>query len=315
MNNIILAFSVVFPLLVTMSIGYGLRKLKVTDDHSLNVMNKMTFKVFLPILLFINIYSLDPKEALSRANINLLIMTSFCIIGSALLCHLTFSKLIADKKKCSVMIQGIFRSNLVLFGIPIAASIYGDNRIGVVSMLAACIVPLINVLAVTVLEVYRGGKVNVKKVLIGILKNPLIIASVLALLFLIFQIHIPGVLMSPLNNLSKVATPLAFIVLGGTFQFSNVLKNASYIIAVSIGKLVILPAIAFMVAYLLGFQGEAFVALIGATASPTAVSSFTMAVEMDADGELAGQIVIMTSVLSIITIFSWVLLLKTLQLI
>jgi predicted permease len=65
MENIILAFSVVFPLMVMMLTGYLLQKKKVTDEHSLNIMNKMVFKVFLPILLFINIYSMDLEEAIS----------------------------------------------------------------------------------------------------------------------------------------------------------------------------------------------------------------------------------------------------------
>ncbi|MBP1757070.1 MAG: hypothetical protein H6Q59_3468, partial [Firmicutes bacterium] len=58
MNNILLAISVVFPLVLQMAIGYVLRKKKITDVHSLNVMNKLVFRVFLPLLLFLNIYSL-----------------------------------------------------------------------------------------------------------------------------------------------------------------------------------------------------------------------------------------------------------------
>jgi predicted permease len=218
-----------------------------------------------------------------------------------------------DKKKCSVMIQGVFRSNLVLFGIPIAASLYGEARIGIVSLLAAFIVPLFNILAVIVLEYYRGGNVNYKKVLLNIIKNPLIIASAIAFILLMLHIQIPELFLSPLSSLSKVATPLAFIVLGGTFQFRRISANLKYLIAVVLGKLIFFPLVVLTVAIALGFREEALVALIGVTASPTAVSSFTMAIEMDADGELAGQIVIFTSIISIITLFFLVYLLKILQ--
>jgi predicted permease len=313
MDNIILAFSVVFPLMLMMSIGYALRKMKVTDDHSLNVMNKLVFRVFLPILLFLNIYSLRPEEALNKSNAVLLAIASLCVIGTILLTHFIFPALIKDKRKCGAMIQGIFRSNLILFGIPIAASIYGEDHIGIVSLLAAVIVPLYNIMAVAVLEYYRGGKVNLKSLLLGILKNPLIIASLLAFLFLALRIDLPELLLSPLDSMSKVATPLAFVVLGGTFQFSRLAGNAKYLSTVAIGKLVLLPAVIFGLAILLGYRNEALVALIGLAASPTAVSSFTMAVEMDSDGELAGQIVIITSIACILTIFLWVLFLKTMQ--
>jgi predicted permease len=298
-----------------MSVGYGLRKLKITDAPSLNVMNKLVFRVFLPLLLFLNIYSLEPEEALNHENITLLIITALSVLATVLLSHMILSRTVKDRKKCSVMIQGIFRSNLVLFGIPIATSIYGENRIGIVSLLAAFIVPLFNVLAVTVLEFYRGGKVSLKRVLFSIFKNPLIIASIFAFLLLMLRISIPDIILSPFSSMSKVATPLAFIVLGGTFKFDRLAANVKHLSVVVLGKLILFPGIVFTIAILLGFRNEALVALIGAISSPTAVSSFTMALEMEADGELAGQIVVITSIVCILTIFLWVLILRTLQLI
>ncbi len=313
MNNIILAFSVVFPLMLQMTIGYILKRRKIVDTNSLNVMNKLVFRVFLPLLLFLNIYSLEPEEAMNKENGTLLLLAALGVIFIAAMMHFLIPLFVKDKKKCSVMIQGIFRSNLVLFGIPIAASLYGENRIGIVSLLAAFIVPLFNILAVIVLEYYRGGKVSYRKVLLNIIKNPLIIASAIAFILLMLRIQIPELLLSPLSSLSKVATPLAFIVLGGTFQFSRINANLKYLFVVVLGKLILFPLAVIAAAIALGFRGEALVALIGVTASPTAVSSFTMAVEMDADGELAGQIVIFTSIISIITLFLLVYLLKVLQ--
>ena len=313
MNNIVLAFEVVFPLMIQMGIGYVLRRKKITDVHSLNVMNKLVFRVFLPLLLFLNIYSLELEEAVSRENGTLLLLSAFSIFLVILCMHIFFPVFIKDKKKCSVMIQGIFRSNLVLFGIPIAASIYGEDRIGTVSLLAAFIVPLFNIMAVIILEYYRGGKVNYKNLFLNIIKNPLIIASFVAFLLLTLHIQLPELIISPLSGLSKVATPLAFVVLGGTFHFDRITANLKYLVTVVLGKLILFPLIVFMIAIALGFRNEALVALIGVTASPTAVSSFTMAIEMDADGELAGQIVVFTSLMSIITIFVLVYLLKVLN--
>lgn len=313
MANIVLAFKVVFPLMLMMSIGYLLRRTQITDEHSLGVMNKLVFRVFLPILLFLNIYSLEPEEAINADNVKLIALVVVCILGTILLTHILFTHLIRDRKKISVMIQGIFRSNLVLFGIPIAASIYGDDHIGIVSLLAAVIVPLYNALAVILLEYYRGGKVKMRKLIVSIFKNPLIIASFIAFVLLMLHIELPDLLLNPISSMSKVATPLAFTVLGGTFYFKRLSGNLRYLVVVTLGRLVLLPVLMLGSAILLGFRNEALVALIGLAASPTAVSSFTMAMEMDADGELAGQIVIITSVACILTIFVWVLLLRACQ--
>jgi predicted permease len=211
-----------------------------------------------------------------------------------------------DKRKCSVMIQGLVRGNSILFAIPIVASIYGDDHIGVVSLLTAYLIPLFNVLGVIVLEMYRGGKVDLRNILLGIAKNPTIIASSLAFLFIILGIKLPGLILSPLESMSKVTTPLAFIVLGATFDFRLLCNNVKYLTVVAVGKLIIVPAIVIYIAYNLGIENEGLVALLGVITSPVAIASFTMAKEMDADGELAGQIVITTSVASIATIFMWV---------
>lgn len=312
MNNIVLAFSVVSPLMLQMAIGYLLQRRKITDVHSLNVMNRLVFRVFLPLLLFLNIYSLEPEEEFNQRNGALLLLSVLSVLLVVIIMHFLFPLMIKDKKKCSVMIQGIFRSNLVLFGIPIAASIYGEDRIGTVSLLAAFVVPLFNVLAVIVLEYYRGSKVNYKNVFLNILKNPLIIASFIAFLLLLLHIRLPDLIITPISSLSKVATPLAFVVLGGTFRFDRITVNLKYLVGALLGKLVLFPVAVLAVAIGLGFRNDELIALIGLAASPTAVSSFTMAVEMEADGELAGQIVVFTSIISIITIFFLVYLLKTL---
>lgn len=314
MNNFLLALNVVFPLLFIMTIGYIMKRTRITDTHSLDIMNKMTFKLFLPVLIFLNIYSMRPEDTLNQANAFLIIITALCIILSVVISHFIISRFVKDKKKSSVMVQGTFRGNLILFGISIAATLSGPDRIGTVSLLAACIVPLFNLLAVIILEMQQS-KISIKKMLYGIVTNPIIIASVLAILLLLADVKIPNLILSPLESISKVATPLAFIVLGGSFQFKNLKRNIKYLIPVVVVKLFLLPAFILSIAYLFGFRREAMVALIGVAASPVAVSSYTMATVMGADGELAGQIVIVSSIVSILSIFLWVFSLVTLGII
>lgn len=315
MENLTLAINVVFPLFFMMVAGYVMKCKNWVDDHSLNIMNKLIFRVFMSILLFLNIYKMDIAEALSKDNLFLIVLLYIIVIAVFLLSILILPRFVKDKKKCSVMIQGLVRGNSILFAIPIVASIYGDDHIGVVSLLSAYLIPLFNVLGVTVLEMYRGGKVDIKKILLGIVQNPTIIASTLAFLFIIVGIKIPGLILSPLESMSKVTTPLAFIVLGATFDFKMLCNNAKYLTVVGLGKLVVVPAVVFYIAYSLGIRNEDMVALLGVMTSPVAIASFTMAKEMDADGELAGQIVITTSIASIATIFMWVYMFGTLNII
>ena len=56
MDNLILSFNVVAPLCFVMALGYFLKYLKMFDENTVNVMNNVAFKAFLPCLLFYNIY-------------------------------------------------------------------------------------------------------------------------------------------------------------------------------------------------------------------------------------------------------------------
>ena len=115
---------------------------------------------------------------------------------------------------------------------------------------------------------------------------------------------------SSLSSMASVATPLALFLLGASFRFSGTKTSLKQLITVLMGKLVILPAVGLTVGYLLGFRGISLAGLLAMFASPTAVSSFVMAQEMEGDAELASQIVVWTSSIALVTIFCFLLILK-----
>ena len=307
-----MAFKVVLPIMVYVTIGYILRLLKFFDEKSLKTVNNLVFKVFLPCLLFYNIYTTQIDKILDFD----LIVYAVCFVSILFLLLMIFVPVfVKDNSKRGVIIQGIFRSNFVLFGMPVTISLMGEGNGGLTSIAIAFIVPLYNVLAVICLETFRKNKINIFTVLKGIVKNPLIISSVLGILFLSFEIKLPVVLSDIVRDLSRVATPLALVGLGASFTFRSVKNNLGYLSAIVLMKLIVLPVTAISIsAYVFGFRGAAIVTLISVFASPTAVSSFTMAQSMGGDSDLAAQTVVFTSVFSIITVFAVVAVTKFLGL-
>jgi len=312
MNNFIVSLNVVLPLFIMMALGYFLRRIRLFDDHSLGVMNNLVFRAFLPILLFIDIYHADLKSVFD------LKLTLFAV-GSVIVVFLILLVLIPlmEKENCrrGVLIQSIFRSNFIIFGLPVATALYGPDCAGITSVLIAFVIPLYNVLAVMTLEIFRGGKTNIKKVLIGIVTNPLVIAAALGILMLLTGIKLPTVVESSADTISKVATPLALIVLGGSFSFKTIRCCAKQITIGLAGKLIIYPGIFITLAALLGFQGVQLVVLGAMFGAPTAVTSYIMAQQMEGDGELAANLVVFGSAVSVITNFLWIFILKQLSLI
>lgn len=312
MDCIILAFKVVFPILVYVSIGYFFKQIKLYDEKGIKVVNDLVFKLFLPCLLFYNIYTTEIDKIF---NLSLILYAVTFILILFVLLMITVPRFIKENSKCGVFIQGIFRSNFVLFGLPVTISLLGEGNAGLTSLAIAFVVPLYNVLAVVCLETFRKSKVNILNIIKGIAKNPLIISSLLGILFLVLKIELPDFCSNIVRDLSRVATPLALIGLGGSFTFSSVKNNLKKLIIILSLKLIVIPVIAIgLSAYAFGFRGASVVTLISIFASPTAVSSFTMAQSMGGDSDLAAQTVVFTSMFSILTVFVIVAVTKYLSL-
>lgn len=299
----------VLPMCLVMALGYGTRRLGWIRREEISAINKIAFRIFLPCLLYYNVYCSDLSGSFDP------LLMAYAVGGVLLTFGLALGYTLLTEKlpeRRSVMIQGMFRSNYVIMGIPVATALLGAGELGTVSILIAVVVPLFNMLAVVVLEVFRGQRPKPLHVLGQIVKNPLVIASALGILTLAAGIRLPHILEQTIQNVSAIASPLQLFLLGAFFQFSGLKTYRRELVTVSAAKLIVSPGLFLGLGALLGFRDAAFVSLLGVFASPTAVNSFTMAQQMGGDAELAGDIVVVTSAVSMLTMFLWVFLFKSL---
>jgi predicted permease len=309
MENLMISANAVLPMCLVMALGYGTRRLGWLRREEISTINKIAFRIFLPCLLYYNIYCSDLSGSFDP------LLMAYAVGGVLLTFGLALGYTLLTEKlpeRRGVLIQGMFRSNYVIMGIPVATALLGADQLGTVSILIAVIVPLFNMLAVVVLEVFRGQKPKPLHILCQIAKNPLVIGSVLGILTLVAGIRLPHILEQTIQSVSAIASPLQLFLLGAFFQFSGLKTYRRELVTVSIAKLIVSPGLFLGLGALLGFRGVAFVSLIGIFASPTAVNSFTMAQQMGGDAELAGDIVVTTSAASILTMFLWIFLFKSL---
>lgn len=306
-ESLFISLEIVLPLFFLMAIGYIIKRTGMMNETSVKQVNSVIFKIFLPLLVFLNIYNTELAESF---NSKLLL---YAVAGVLIQFVLSLCLVILVEKENSrrgVMLQGMFRSNFVLFGIPISTALFGDQAAGLAAILIAVIIPLYNVLAVISLEIFNGRRPNILKILLGIVTNPLIIGSVVGVLFLLFHIELPTVLYETVSDISGIATPLAFIILGASFNFGDVGKYARELSLVLGCKLVFFPVLFLGIALLLGFRDVPLAVLLTVFGAPIAVSSFTMAQQMGGDHALAGQLVVFSSIFSIVTMFLFIFLLK-----
>lgn len=303
MESLYISFSAVFPLFSLMIVGFFLKSIKFFDDKFASQLNNLCFKVFLSTSLFNSIYGSDFKQVFSAKLVLYCVVSVFVLYFTLFFLVPVFDK--RDKNR-GVIIQGSFRGNILYFGLPLATSIYGADNIAQLSIVIAFVVPIYNVLSVLALEKYSSRKTDFLNVLKSVFKNPLIIATIIALFFTFTGIQLPVFVEDVIGDVAGAATPLALIVLGASFKFSSLGINFKPAIATVLIKTVISPLIFIPIAVMLGFSGIELIAIFLVFGTPTAVSSFTMAQAVKANDELAGQVVVFATLLSVGTIFVWI---------
>lgn len=304
MNSMIVAFNVVFPLLILMALGYYVKHIGLIHETSLLEFNKIVFKFLLPCSLFKNIVGIDLQSEfdIQLILISILIILIVCLGTSLISKHIT-----KDPGKQAIIIMDSFRANSVLLGLVICESIYGAGNVGICSIILAFVVPIYNVLSVIVLSLKKSDKsIDALEIFVSIFKNPLIISALCALTILYFDIRLPLFITDSVNYLAKIATPLALIILGGTFNVTGLKENRKLIVIITFLRLIAVPMFACGLAYILGYRAKELASIMVIFASPCAVSSFSMAEEMGGDSDLASAALVVTTVVSTITLFLWI---------
>ena len=324
-SDFLYAFNGVMPIFAVALVGYVLRQKKFLTEEFVKVADKLVFRVMLPCLLFTNVAYID-IETVGGNDYKLIL---FCVVAAIILTlvlSLTVPLFVKDKAKVGAFVQGVFRSNVAFLGIPFAGNLFGAEGLRLASVALAVIVPVYNVIAVTILCVFNPEKENDKvslwmrimEILKGIVKNPLIISIVIALPFAIFGIGdlIPKAVASSVDYFAKASTTLAILTIGASFKPEELRGRIELAAVVTLLKTVVVPATFMTFTYFaLGFSGVHLGIILIVFGTPTAISSYIMAKNMNSDASLANQIVLMTTLVSMFTIFLFSFVLKTMGLV
>ncbi|MBO5898829.1 MAG: AEC family transporter [Clostridia bacterium] len=319
MDSLIFAINAVAPIIAMVAIGYILKKIGFMTPDFAKAANKLVFRLFLPCMLFLNVYRIEDLGGMDFGYVIYVLLAVLVIFLVALPLILAVTKPAARR---GALLQSIFRSNYALIGIPLSEALFGAEGAAVATLLSTVTIPSFNILAVISLSIFQqnGGKPSVKKILLGIIKNPLIqavfvglaavgVRAVLTHFGVGFRLSDIDSLFKVLTYLSNMATPLALLVLGAQFEFSAVTSLKKEIVFGTLMRTVAVPVFGLGAAYalmklgVLDVTGAHFASFVAVFGTPVAVSSVPMAQEMDSDATLAGQLVVWTTAVSAFTVF------------
>ncbi len=311
-RNLIFSLNATMPIFFMMVIGYILKRMKWLEDKTVAVINKLVFKIFLPALLVADLVEQDFYSIWDTK------FVVFCFLATVLSIAIStgIAMLNPHKEDRGEMIQGSYRSAAATLGIAYMTNIY-DNA-AMVSLMIIGSVPLYNVAAVLILSLTSpdnekaGSRTAVlKKSLINTAKNPIILGILVGLIWALLPIPRPVMVMKTITYLGNVASPLALIGLGASFEFRNVREKRGPIVTVVLSKLFLFCMLFLPVAVMMGYRDEKLVAALIMLGSATTSSSFIMAQNMGHSGKISSSAVMLTTLLASFSMTFWLFVLKS----
>ena len=317
MDSFVFALDTTMPVFLVILLGWFLRRVGVLNEAFCKPADQYVFKCALPVSLFLSIAKMDVYSDFDP----MFCLFCFTVTAIVFLVWALTSRLMKDKALVGEFSQAAVRSSAAILGVALNANIYGNA--GMVPMMVLSAVPFFNVYAVLILQfsphtdengrlipLERNGAAAVRRALVNVVKNPIILGILLGVPFSLLRVKLPGILASTLSTIGGTATPVALLAVGASFSGSEAAKCMKPALAATAIKLFILPAIFLPIAALLGFTGSAMIAILILVGSPTTVSCYVMAKNMGHRGVLTSNVVMLATVLSSVSLTLWIFLLR-----
>lgn len=315
MSPFITSLNAVAPIFLMMMLGYALKKMGIINEQFITQSTKFVFRISLPALVFIKISSINLAD---QIDVSLSYTMLYCGVGIfiSFVVAIWLGKQLqkSDSKKnlepstdrgyfLGTFVQGAFRGNYLIVGYPILLNLYGDSIVLNMALVTLVVIPCFNIFSIITLTQPSDHETNKKSMMLftSILKNPLIIGILLGFLSASIKISYPPFVNSFISMTANLSTPLALLAIGGFFHFDGLKSTFKLAMFATVYKLIVLPMVFTSIAYVLGFREADLMIILVLFGGPTAVSSFAMSTEMGGDSVLAGNIVIMTSGLCVLS--------------
>jgi predicted permease len=280
-------------------LGLALRRLGLLTEALINRVSQLAFRFALPVLLFTGAARADYSALGSAADLLAEVLATLLTLALAW----SYSRWRGHPRaQQGIFVQASFRSNLAIIGIALAVSAYGERGPVLAALPVALLTVLFNVLAVWVLGATLGGGSTPGSLLRGIVRNPLIIGISAGILVAVSGVPLPAFVAPVGAAISTFFLPVMLLCIGGAMQLSRLRNSGALTWEAAAWRLCVGPLLAVGLALLMGVRDDQLGVLFLLMSSPVAAVSFVMVVGARGDGVLAANIVVLTTLLSIVTV-------------
>ena len=259
----------------------------------------LSFRFGLPVMLFAGAVQVDYRDMANATYLAAGVLSTLIVLGLSW----WYSHLRGHPRRLQgIFVQAAFRSNLAIIGLALAVAAYGPSATGLAALPVAVMTVLYNILAVWVLNVTLGGDTGVGRILLGVVRNPLVLGIGAGIAYSLAALPVPQFMEPASRGLSAFFLPLMLVCIGGAMKLSGLYRADAITWEACAWRLLVSPLVGVMLALAMGVRGEPLGVLFLLLATPVAISGYVMVVAARGDGTLAANITVLSTLLSIITI-------------
>jgi hypothetical protein len=285
-----------------MGLGYMLKRRGMTSDEFLNTLDKLVYYIFFPVMLF---WKTAKSTGTSASGTMLLLAVLTTVFLASLISYLYIRTTKMPDKSVGSFFQASFRFNTYI-GMATVLAVLGEEGVRLFSILIGCLIPVINVLSVSVLIWHSGRTPSVGQrlwlLLRALISNPLIIGCAVGLLLSGTGYRLPAFIDNFLALVASMTLPLALISMGGTLTFAGISRHWPNALAAAVIKLCIMPVTGYIMLNLFSVSDAAFRTGMIYFSLPTSTAIAVLSAQLNSDVELASTAVMMSTLLSFISL-------------
>lgn len=290
------------PFFAIIALGYGSGRLKFFSAEATGYLTRFVFYFALSAMLFGFAANLDLSEVFSWAFVWAYLLASalvWALVGAAALLRGAGPEEAVFEAHTGVI------GNVGFLGIPMLSLLLGPQAVGPVLMVLAVDLVVFSTVLTLVITGLRGGHVGLAMVaglVMGLLRNPMIVSVVLGLAWGATGWHLPVPVNEFMTTLGAAATPCALFAIGASLAGRSP-ERMGVALWLSLSKLVLHPA-AVAVAALLVFAVDPYAAgvMIAASALPVAGNVFILAQHYGVAPQRVSTSILISTAVSVLTV-------------
>jgi malonate transporter and related proteins len=292
------------PVFLLIGFGAVVRRFLVGDRDFWAGVDRLTYFIFLPALLF---RSLATADLTGLPVWQGLIVGAWAVLITSLILFALRRAFGLGNAAFTSVVQGAIRNNTYV-AVAAALAIYGDEGLGGVALGVAAFVPIVNVVSIATLSRFgKNAGVGLGRLVAQIVANPLILAVAFGAAVNGIDRGLPILLDALFEILGRAALPLGLLAVGAGLEIGELRKSLGPTLLAGAFKLVVMPALAAGGLVALRLTGTDAGILLLFAAAPTAISSYVLARQMGGDHRLMASIITVETILAVATVPLWML--------